>query len=426
MKQINKLLDNNISKIVIIFLFSMPFLDLITSLMINTLKFQFNFIVIIKLLFMALFIYYLFFISKTKYKKNSIIYLFLIFIYILSFMIMIINLKGIDSVLYELQNILRNFFYPINLICIFNIYCEKKFNIKIKHISIILLIYILLLFIPTITNLDFSSYAYSKEGSIGWFNSTNEIGAILSILLPISILYLFKLKNKVIIGIILIISIYTYFSIGTKVPILSIMLIMLIFFIKYLYGIIKQKKYKLLGIISTGCALLLILGFFLIPKTSFYKNIVIHLEFLKVDEISDIADPIIIDKFIFSERISYYSKTKSNYLESSFTEKLLGIGYIENYPISDTNTKTIEMDYFDIFFRHGIVGCLLFFTPFIYILWKIFKKLKDATKIDNELLSLLTSIILILILSLFSGHILVAPSVSIFVIDEDWFSYSKL
>lgn len=416
MKKINELIDKNILKIVLVFLFCMPFLDLMTSLSLNILKLQFNFIIIIKILVMFLFIYYLFFISKSKHKKISIIYILLVFIYMLAFIIMTINLKDTTVITYELQNLLRNFFFPLNSICLFNIYSEKEFNINKKSVAVILLIYILLLFVPTLTNLDFSSYAYSKEGSVGWFNSTNEIGGILSILLPLSLIYLFKIKNKLLVIVTFIISLYTYFAIGTKVPILSIFVIIFIFLIKYIYEIIKLKRYKLLGIISSTFILLIILGFFLVPKTSFYKNIVIHLDFLKVDEVSDLVSPNIIDKFVFSDRVSYYTKTKNNYNNASIEEKLMGIGYIEKYATDDINIKTIEMDYFDIFFRHGIVGFILFFIPFIYILKTIFIKLKDIKKIDNELLALLISIILILVLSLFSGHILVAPSVSIFVI----------
>lgn len=416
MKKINEVIDKNILKIVLVFLFCMPFLDLMTSLLINILNISFNYIIILKVILMLLLVYYVFFITHSKYKKKSIIYLILICIYCCVFAFITLQNKPTSFFMYEINNLIRTFYFPINLICIFNIYSDKEINIDLKKISAILFIYILIIFIPTITNLGFDSYEYSKLGTVGWFNSTNEIGGILSILLPCGLVYLFKTKNIKIIISIIIIGLYTYFSLGTKVPILSIFVIIFIFLIKCIYEIIKLKKYKLLGIISSTFILLIILGFFLIPKTSFYKNIVIHLEFLNVDEITDLASPNIIDKFIFSDRISYYTRTKINYKNAPAVEKIFGIGYSEIY-FEDINLiKTIEMDYFDIFFRHGIVGFILFFIPFIYVLKTIFIKLKDIKKMDNELLALLISIILILVLSLFSGHILVAPSVSIFVI----------
>ena len=84
----------------------------------------------------------------------------------------------------------------------------------------------------------------------------------------------------------------------------------------------------------------------------------------------------------------------------------MGIGYIENYGTDDVNIKTIEMDYFDILYRNGYVGFILYFIPIIYILYKI----KMNKKLE------IYSLVLSLILALFQGHILVSPSVSICVI----------
>ena len=102
----------------------------------------------------------------------------------------------------------------------------------------------------------------------------------------------------------------------------------------------------------------------------------------------------------------------NNYNNSNTLQKIFGIGYIENYGTDNLNLKTIEMDYYDILFRNGIIGFILILLPLILIIIKIVKNLKY-----NELTFNLTiSTILILILSLFSGHILIAPSVSIYVI----------
>ena len=72
----------------------------------------------------------------------------------------------------------------------------------------------------------------------------------------------------------------------------------------------------------------------------------------------------------------------------------------------DVNIKTIEMDYFDVLYRNGYVGFILYFIPVIYILYKI----KMNKKLE------IYSLVLSLILALFQGHILVSPSVSICVI----------
>ncbi len=417
MTKINNYLKENITKIILYFVLLSPIFDLITSLLLNVAKIEFNFIIAFKMLFMLICIYYLFFISKAKYKKISIAYIITTSIYIIVYSLITIKQKDLNVLPYEIQNLFRSFFYPLTLVSIFNIYEEKQFNIDNKHLSIILLIYIILLFIPTITKADFSSYAYSKVGSIGWFNSTNEIGAIISILLPFGIYNLFKIKNLVLKITILLISIYTYFSLGTKVPILSLVIVIMTYLLIYVIKIIKLKKIKNILIIIISISIITITSIILIPKTSFYKNIKIHLDFLEIKSITDFYDVHIIDHFIFSERVSFYIDTRKNYIKAPIEQKLLGIGYIENYGTDNVKIKTIEMDYYDIFFRNGLIGFTLYFIPYIIILIKIFKKLSLKNNILTiEKLNLYLSIILILILSLFSGHIITSPSVSIFCI----------
>jgi len=152
--------------------------------------------------------------------------------------------------------------------------------------------------------------------------------------------------------------------------------------------------------------LLISLSIYLIPKTNFYKNIKIHLDFLEIKNIEDLLTIKNIDHFIFSSRLKFLNETRTNFNNSDLYNHVMGIGYIENYGTDDVNIKTIEMDYFDILYRNGYVGFILYFIPVIYILYKI----KMNKKLE------IYSLVLSLILALFQGHILVSPSVSICVI----------
>ena len=410
-----KFIEKNISKIIIVFLILGPLFDLGTSLLINLASIDFNFIIIIKILFIAILLYYLVFISKSKYKKKSIIYLSIMFIYIITFLTVTILKKDISGFIYELQYVIRGFYFPICLVTIFNIYEERKLKIDYKILSEILIYYLALIFIPLITNTGFDSYAYSKVGSIGWFNSTNEIGGILSILLPFLILFISKFQKNIFKIISFLIIVYIYLSIGSKVPVLALFIVMMCYVIKYLINIIKNKNYIKIVIITIILICSLIGSFILVPKTSFYKNIVIHLEFLEIDEISDLMTIENIDHFVFSSRIKFMENTKDNYDKSGLLEKVVGIGYIENYGTDDLNTKTIEMDYYDIYYRYGILGFIIYFIPLIYVIINILKRCRKR-KSNNIIFSLVISLCLILLLALFSGHIFVAPSVSIYVV----------
>ena len=302
--------------------------------------------------------------------------------------------------IYEISNIFRYFFFPIALVSLYILYLDNK-KISFKILSIVFLEYLLLIFIPIITKTGFNSYAYSKVGSIGWFNSTNEIGGIFTILLPFFLKELINKKNIILNIIFFIIIIFVSFSMGSKVPVITTLLTYLLFIILYLKN--NKEKIKLLVL---PFILLISLSIYLIPKTNFYQNIKIHLDFLEIKNVEDLLTIKNIDHFIFSSRLKFLNETRTNFNNSDLYNHIMGIGYIENYGTDDVNIKTIEMDYFDILYRNGYVGFILYFIPVIYILYKI----KMNKKLE------IYSLVLSLILALFQGHILVSPSVSICVI----------
>ena len=70
------------------------------------------------------------------------------------------------------------------------------------------------------------------------------------------------------------------------------------------------------------------------------------------------------------------------------------------------------MDYFDIFYNQGIVGFIIFFVPYLYILISV---LQERNSFSFRQLMLYLSLFLVIVLSLFTGHIITAPSVSLIV-----------
>ena len=394
---------NNFEKIFIIFLYMGPILDLIAGIMLH---YNYNITIssIVRLSFMFFSIIYLIF--KVKNKKIN-IFLSLIFAYFIIFFVTILITKGTPAISYEIKNLFTTYYFIIMLITLASLYKNKKFNTY--NLFIIYLIYLFFVFIPNIFNIGFNSYYESKEGSAGLFKSANVIGSILSILLPIIIINIKKINIRLII--LFIINLYVIFSIGTKVPVLSFMLVLGINILYYLIYLAKKHNYKILIIILIPTLLITALSIVIFPKTSFYKNIVIHINYLEKKDNGHISTNHIIDHFIFSERLTFEEKTRKAYNKSTMLEKVFGIGYIENYSTDKVRLKTVEIDYFDIFYRHGIIGFIIFFTPIIIVLHGIIKNIKYKKK---EKLNIILSICLIFILALFQGHILVTPSNSIF------------
>ena len=68
------------------------------------------------------------------------------------------------------------------------------------------------------------------------------------------------------------------------------------------------------------------------------------------------------------------------------------------------------MDYFDIFYSHGIMGFALYFGIYLYVLSQIFKEKQKTT---YTRCMQLVALLLILVLSMFTGHIITGPAVSL-------------
>ncbi|MDD3242025.1 MAG: O-antigen ligase family protein [Bacilli bacterium] len=416
MKKINKFIRDNIKLLILIFLFLQPIIDLFTSISLNVFRLNITFGIIVRLIFLFLMIYYFIFVRKKIDKKKTYLYLSGILLYVVLFSLNVLINKDLSSVFYELQGIIKIFYITILLL----IFKEEKIDISNRNLVMIMFTYVLLIIIPVVTNTSFNGYTQGKIGNIGWFNSTNEISSILSMLFPIFMAFLVKDKMKIIYKVIMsLLLIYVMFSLGSKITILSMFITIFIFIILYFRHIIKKKDSRLLVIIVSSIIVISSVGIFLVPKTNFYKNIVIHLDYLGINCFSDLVTYENIDDFIFSERLSFLEETRNNYNRADISSKVLGIGYIENFGTDNINMKTIEMDYFDIMYRTGIIGSILFFVVFISLCINRFKdffsKIKKNIK-DIDYVSYIVSLFIILIMSLLSGHVLVSPGVSIFVV----------
>lgn len=398
----NKVIKNNLSKIISIFILIQPVLDLITGICLHVFSLNLTIGIIIRMLFLLFIMYATTFIYK---KKLSLIYYLIVAFYSIIYLINI----GTNSHLFgQVQGLLRVFYFPLLLVSFYDLKDEIK--ISTATLFTTLTLYLIFIFIPMTLNLGFKSYEITKSGTLGYYNSANEISGIISILTPI-VFMIFNSKGKSILKVIyILLYLVVILTIGTKTPLLSLLITIGMTFIYIMIKSYKDKKYKRILssfiIIVIGIISLIIL----IPKTNFYKNIKVHLDFLKVEDVTDIMDNgNLIDHFIFSQRVTFLTDRKSIYDNATFQEKLFGIGYYYN----GKKDKQVEMDYFDIYLNHGIIGFIIFFSVYLYIL---VQTTKIKRKLNFNLYMLNVSMLLILFLSLFTGHIITAPAVSLIVV----------
>ena len=398
-----KIINNN--KFLKIFLFIQPFLDVLAAVLIyNNVD---NFVTsLIRLVFMGLMVLYLYF-GEYKNKKKILIYVStLIMTIIIHTLIMVLD-KDMSVFMYEFKNTISTYYFVFLLISLGVIYKDNK--IGKKELMYLWIIYVLLTFIPNVLGIGFKSYSHSKTGMTGWFYSANVVGSILVILLPIILSEIKKLP-KFLIVILGAIALYSVFSLGTKTPVLGLGIILFFNLLYYVYKLFKSKKKKSIVIIFSSLILLCGVSVYVIPKTSFYENLKIHYNFLKKNDVKVFSKEFL-DHFVFSQRLSMEERTRHNYNKSPIQEKIFGIGYIENYSTDSVNLKIVEMDYFDIFYREGIIGFVLFFIPVIYMIVMFFKN----NSINFVSVNMFISILLIMLLALFQGHIFITPAISIFV-----------
>lgn len=415
MKKINNFLYDYSEKIILIFLFLQPIIDVLTAISLTLWNFSFTVGLSTRFIFMIYMLYYCFFLSKSR-SKSKLIYLILLLLYILIDTTSIIYLKGFSALGYELKSTLKSFYFPIVLVGLLSFFQDEQRKIDLEKLSKLFIIYALFVIVPNLLGIGFESYAVTKSGSIGLFYTANEIGAILSILMVSYLGLLFNKEKYIQLVLSIFIILYMLTSIGTKGPLLLFILLIFYYLIKYLKSLLLTKKYKLFTSIIVVFILCISVFCLLIPKTSFYKNIKVHLEFLNVDSVTDIiTSPKVLDHFIFSQRLSFWKKTNEIYMNSKLVEKILGIGYISNYSTDNVSMKMVEMDFVDIFYRHGILGFILYFYSFIIILVSIIKKML-VNKNKSILVEIgMISIIFSILLAFLTGHVLMSPSVSIFV-----------
>ena len=402
---INKIKKLNWSKSLLIFLYLQPILDVIYGLSFNYLKISVSLNTIIRFAFMVIAAIYLMFINKDK--KNKIITL-LIAVYLALYGVFVLLIKDYRVLFYEMKNMISYFFFPIVLLFFIN--NKNKVKIADKHYFYLNLIYLGFILIPNILGIGFRSYSVYKSGLIGWFYSSNSVGSIITLLVPITMYYLMNNKKYICFFLYLGITSYVFLSLGTKAPILGLLITIIFFIVQGFIKSIANKRYQYIYIAVPIIMLSIILSIFLAPKTAAYKNMKMHLELFKINNINDaINSKDFWNHIVFSKRLMFLEDTQKNYRQSSSIIKVMGIGFAND---NLGEYKTIEIDYLDIFYRCGLLGTIIYL---ITIVFELYLLLNDKIKYNFKNYSICISILLSFLLAFFCGHVFTAAGTAIII-----------
>ena len=358
-------------KLFLILLICQPILDVITYYQIKSnLTFLSISVAIRGLIVMLAFLYLL-----TKKDERKFLLFFIIYIII----DMALNLFRGDSFASET--------YGLSIIFYYIVMGHFFTNYKNEFITdrLITYIYLIYLTILVVTRLIFGQIS---------FNSINDVSSILIGLLPIVLNYLIRKRNYGLGLLIFGLLIGSIFILGTKTTFFGFIIVVLYFIIKYIkehYKKISKKKLILIALVLLIA--IPILGYIFVNSYAF-ERIMKNINFFKAYKF----DYYFINKVIFSSRLEFLVSVYKIFTRSSILTWIIGLGSTLLNTI-----KYVEMDIFDIFFRVGILGTLVYLIFFINLLRK--NKLKGIY---------LFSMILFIFISLFQGHVFISACVSIY------------
>ena len=358
-------------KLFVILLIVQPIIDVITYLQIDN-NSSFLSISLFVRTFMIL-ITFAYLLSVKSERK------FLIFFILYVILNLVLSLIKGNSLVHEI--------YGLSIIFYYIILGHFFTNYKNEYITgkLIIYIYLIYLTILVVTRLIFGKIA---------FNSVNDVSSILIGLFPIVLDYLIRKRNYGLGLLIIGELIGAIFILGTKTTFFGFLIVLLYFIIKYIKN--NYKKFSKKKVILFVCILIIaipLLGYIFVNSYAF-ERIMKNINFFKAYKF----DYYFINKVIFSRRLEFLVNLYKIYIKSSALTLIIGLGstFLNSF-------KYVEMDIFDIFFRIGILGTLVYLIMFINLLRK--NKLKSIY---------LFSMILFIFISLFSGHVFISACVSIY------------
>lgn len=383
--------NNFFDRFVYLFLLFSPVLDALTSIFVRNINTSFSIGTIVRGIFLLLVLVWI----RYNEKNKKILIFFLLYV---ALALMYYFGEKNNNIFIEITNIFQIFYLPIMLL-FFAKYNNEKINDKLM--VKIYLFYLNLILIPYLFNLGYSlTESYSnKVGYFGFFIGGNELSGILVGLSPIVLTYVSKSKSYIL-------KIVTYIElflamilIGTKTLFVGIIIVLLYLLykkIRYSYVVMNEKKSKLpliIGIIVIGITVVIF------PRLPMIKNMKTTLSYYKVNKVSDIFKVENVDNILFSKRLSNLSNVNKVFIHGEAKNFIYGIGLSE---IKEINV--IEIDLFDIFYSIGIFG------TFIYFLLILFTTKFNSLRGDKAF-----ACTLFILMSIFTGHILIKPMVSIYI-----------
>ncbi len=433
-----------------VYILCQPLLDVLTGLAVQA-GIPITVGIVVRSLFMGLAFLYAVFISDFPGKKRWMAYTGALIAYLALFMAYMFSLGGLSLCVSNLRDVVKTFFAPFVLFFFWAVYRQFGMLVTVRTIAWTGALYASVIPISYITNTSFLSYANSGYGVGGWFYAANEVGCILAITVPFTILHCLRVlptvtrqtwwKGALAVWALAAVSVSANF-LGTKIIFGFTTLYCAAAFVWTLWALRREPgRARRIQAVTMGVMLLLTLVIFLVnsPLKRYLGEVYLplldndpELTLLSWGEeiqaaakgtwLKDLlnANPTLerIDQ-ILSRRMLSSAPAVQVYTEGGVLAKLLGIGYATAPSYSRDMYFMIEMDPPSILVRHGILGFVLYYVPYLaFIIWSIVRFFKrPAQRLSS--LPYCTALYCTLAgcaISAIAGHALVAPAVATFIL----------
>lgn len=297
------------------------------------------------------------------------------------------------GVLSSASAVLKFLYLPVSVVYFKNY--EFKIE-KAKILGIILMTYIGIFLLSYVFDIGADAYLETdgKSGFKGLFSSINEFSAIIVCLLPIVTTYLKKNKKFIQMILLIVLALLCSLLIGTKILMGGILFTILYLLWQEKNNLFFRRTKKQKILIITASIVVIIAGCFLFTKTRTYQNMMVQQDFFQVENVFSLE---FVNRVVYNDRLTFLHDNFDYYKNQNIIKILFGIG------LDDYNIKMVEIDIFDIIFRYGIIGIIVFVGSIASGLR--LKKTKPEDKI---------SLLLLVIISLTSGHVLIYPAACIY------------
>lgn len=433
-----------------VYILCQPLLDVLTGIAVQA-GIPITVGIIVRSLFMGLAFLYALFVSDFPGKKRWLIFIGALIAYLVLFMGYMFSLGGLSLCVSNMKDVIKTFFPPFVLFFFWAIYRQFGMLVTVRVIAWTGALYASVIPISYITNTSFLSYANSGYGVGGWFYAANEVGCILAITGPFTILHCLRVlpevtkktwwRGALAVWALIAVAISANF-LGTKIIFGFTTLYCAAAFVWTLWALRRDPgRARKIQAIAMGVMLLLVLVIFLInsPLKRYLGEVYFPLlenepeittaswneelrmacrgtwlyEFIESNELMKSIDQILSRRFISA------SPAVQVYTDGGIVAKLLGIGYAVVPSYSRDVHYMIEMDPLSILIRHGILGFALYYVPYLaFIIWSVVQFFKRPVQRLSSL-ACCTALYCTLAgcaISALAGHALVAPAVATFIL----------